>query len=31
MGRSAGNGKTNVVDDGAIGDESIRGLVSVQG
>ena len=31
MGRSAGNGKTNVVDDGAIGDESIRGLVSVRG
>ena len=31
MGRSAGDGKTNIVEEGAIGDESIGGSVSVRG
>ena len=29
--RSAGDGKTSVVDEGTIGDESVRGSVSIRG
>ena len=31
MGRSAGDGKTGVVEEGAIGDESVEGLMLVCG